>query len=524
MLRRRQDLTPTGAFGLFIVLWLSTLFFYVVLWLADAWPFTDDRLPALLFPGSATAEVLDGLAEVTVAVLSIAITVVAILVELAATRYSPRITEVFLSDRTHFGVLSFFVMTTVYVVWVTFTLSGGDFDDRPSALVLGAQVSISTSLLLLLPYFAYVFEFISPSRVVVHIADTAVAGLDGLAHGTLEVRPARERVSTAIEQLGDVALKAIQHKDKPIAIAAVTHLGELLGYHLHLKRQLPDAWFEAGSLAYEDSDFVAFHNDTVAEMGPLRTWFDMKGMLQLQAGFHEALIGSRSIAHLIAIRTRKLAVRAAELDDHAGLVVMVRFLNSYTRAAIEASDARTVYNLLNEYRTLCMGLLGTPQQPLVLEVAQRMKVYGQAAFRAQLADTMETAAYDLASLVQHADEQGIAEHDHLLEILLDVDREPDEGGRIQETALQGVRKAQVKLATWYLLNGDVPRARQIFDDMRDERPERLARIRRDLEWTTDPHYWEITDRGRSFDFLEPQRRAQLIPFFGWFQADREPEE
>jgi replicative DNA helicase len=39
-------------------------------------------------------------------------------------------------------------------------------------------------------------------------------------------------------------------------------------------------------------------------------------------------------------------------------------------------------------------------------------------------------------------------------------------GRSVIVSLKGVRKAQVKLATWYLLHGDEASAREVFRDMR----------------------------------------------------------
>ncbi len=101
-----------------------------------------------------------------------------------------------------------------------------------------------------------------------------------------------------------------------------------------------------------------------------------------------------------------------------------------------------------------------------------------------------------------------------------MDREP-EGHKSQEASLRGVRKAQTKLATFYLVAGDERSARRIFEDMRHEAPERLRSIRSELERVEEAEYWEVSDRGINFEWLEPERRAQLETFFGWF-SPREP--
>ncbi|MEY4577617.1 MAG: hypothetical protein RL701_2320, partial [Pseudomonadota bacterium] len=50
----------------------------------------------------------------------------------------------------------------------------------------------------------------------------------------------------------------------------------------------------------------------------------------------------------------------------------------------------------------------------------------------------------------------------------------------QEQGLRGVRKAQVKLATFFLLRNEQRLARQVYSDMANENLERLALIRDEL--------------------------------------------
>jgi hypothetical protein len=87
--------------------------------------------------------------------------------------------------------------------------------------------------------------------------------------------------------------------------------------------------------------------------------------------------------------------------------------------------------------------------------------------------------------------------------------------RSQEGALLGVRKAQVKLAAYYLLKGAEEKARLISDDMKDEPAERLHAIRHALESVTSKDFWEIIDRGRNFEYMPPPQRKRLDTFFSW---------
>ena len=89
-------------------------------------------------------------AEVVAAVLGIAVTVVAIIVQLAATRFNHRISTLFAREPVNILVLSFFVLTAVLCVWVSATTSEGSHPD----LHRFVMVMVTLSLLALLPYFA----------------------------------------------------------------------------------------------------------------------------------------------------------------------------------------------------------------------------------------------------------------------------------------------------------------------------------------------------------------------------------
>ena len=82
-----------------------------------------------LWSSPRTAEVLSGIGEVTVALLAIVLTVVAILVELASSRFTARIAPLFIRDPVNALVLGGFVVTVVLVLWVDMSLYGPDYPD-----------------------------------------------------------------------------------------------------------------------------------------------------------------------------------------------------------------------------------------------------------------------------------------------------------------------------------------------------------------------------------------------------------
>jgi hypothetical protein len=134
----------------------------------------------------------------------------------------------------------------------------------------------------------------------------------------------------------------------------------------------------------------------------------------------------------------------------------------------------------------------------------------------KLAFLTETVAFDLCVLNELAYDLKAEARDRLLRIFLEVDKEAEV--EQQESSLRGVRKAQVKLATYYLQKGDEGLARKIYRDMRDEKPDRLRSIKTELLAVTSNEFWEINDRGGVFEYIEPERRQYIHRFFDWFPS------
>src|SRR5262249_48601442 len=141
---------------------------------------------------------------------------------------------------------------------------------------------------------------------------------------------------------------------------------------------------------------------------------------------------------------------------------------------------------------------------------------GHVSFDLKLTFVTETAAYDVSTLCQIANELKLPEEDEILKQFLELDRPLRVSS--QESALLGVRKAQVKLAAYYLSQGMEAKARMISKDMESEPPERLQAIRRQLESVTSKDFWEITDRGRTFEYMPEAQRERLAEFFGWLNV------
>lgn len=455
---------------------------------------------------------LGGLPEVVVAILGIVITVVSIILQLSATRYTPRVTEMFFRDRTNLVVLSYFVVTATQCIWVSLAVRQKFI---PPILVISTLVLITAAILVLIPYFIYVFHFLEPERVVKRLEKRALEQAVG-HHRSVSVEHRRAQMLMGVEQLADVAVNALSQKDRIIASRSIDALRDLTTAYLSVKAQLKDDWYEISGALLQNPDFVVMSRESVNDLYEQRIWLEWKILRQYQAIYNESVNRVVDICQLVAINTRYIGECALRADDRHVLRTTIKFFNTYLRSAINQKDVRTAYNVFHQYRQLAESLLAENRSREVIEVAGYFKYYGQLANGIGLSFVTETAAYDLSALCELANAAPDFEgEEQLLEILLDVDKTPET--EAEERSLRGVRKAQIKLATHYLSVGQQPLARQIFRDMQLEPAERLSSIRDELKLTQDRDFWEVIDRGRNFDYLDPRRRAHLDTYFQWFE-------
>jgi hypothetical protein len=139
----------------------------------------------------------------------------------------------------------------------------------------------------------------------------------------------------------------------------------------------------------------------------------------------------------------------------------------------------------------------------------------------QLGFVTETVAYDVSALCEFAHTQ---HRDGLDDKMLAMFLELDQPLRLkrQESGLQGIRKAQIKLACYYLTVGAGDRAIKIAADMAGEDRERLRSIREQLTRVESKEFWEIIDRGRNFEYMPPRQKDQMEQFFAMLDANPAP--
>jgi hypothetical protein len=474
---------------------------------------------------------LGGLGEVMAAVLGLALTVSSIIVQLAAARFTPHITSLFFRARTNLLVLGFFVVANVFVLWMHFAVSEVFLPRWGVAL---AMLLMTASLLLLFPYFAYVFDFLDPDTIVGRItSDGLVAATPTRGRSRAPAMEQRQALAIrACEHLANIGLNALQQKDKGIASAAVDSLCAFAVTYGDTKAAMRREWFRIPEWNRQSPDFVSLSDEAIQDLVQRGTWLEWKVLRQYQMLFGDALGQIKDVCYLIAINTRRLGEAAGRRSDFLALDLSIKFFNTYLRATVNASDIRTAYNILHQYRQLGEFVLRhaaavAAKDPAMraaldkraLEIAKYMRYYSSVCYTRKLTFITEVIAHDLGTLSYVAFASDSNAHDEILETFLAVDEAAET--KEQEKSLRGVRRAQVKLATGYLLHGAARFARRIYDDMADEPVDRLRSISQELMALDSREFWEVNDRGSNFDYLPPEQKAQLGTFFGWF-AGLEP--
>ncbi len=463
------------------------------------------------FEPTLISDALSGLAGMTAAVLGIVITVVSLLVQLTSDRYTG-VARMFLRDRTNVAVMAYYVITCVVGVFLSLSLHS---EFVPRATVFAMMVATAFGIVIMLPYFMYVFRFLEPVNLISRIQTEAADDLaiSATSKDPEEIATGQAPALVALEEMTDITSNSISGKDKIIASRAVDAIKDLVIGYMAIKGRAERAWFTIGEKIRDNPDFVAMDPESLRELEADHTWLEWKALRQYLGIYAEAQGEMPDINYLIAIDTRYVGEAALANGDRAVVELVFRFMNSYLRAALNARAVRTAYNVMNQYRLLVESMIKGKADDLAIAGVKHMIYYGRTSYDMQLGFVTETVAYDVSALCEfaHLQKHGHDLDDKMLAMFLELDQPLRQ--KRQESGLQGIRKAQIKLACYYLVAGAEERAHKIAADMAGEDRERLRSIREQLGRVESKEFWEIIDRGRNFEYMPPKQRDQMDRFF-----------
>eukprot|EP00163_Fabomonas_tropica_P032399 TRINITY_DN8094_c0_g1_i1.p1 TRINITY_DN8094_c0_g1~~TRINITY_DN8094_c0_g1_i1.p1 ORF type:complete len:827 (-),score=181.53 TRINITY_DN8094_c0_g1_i1:20-2500(-) len=491
-----------------------------------------DAITGLVFdPSLAQAQsTLDDLGKIMSAALALVLTISSFVIQLASNRFTPHITALFFRDKVIANMISFMVIVSIYVIWVNY-ISGPEYTPQASTFI--AIMAVSVSLLLLFPYFAFLFDFLDPHKFVRQIMADGVKEFmyisarrhKHLKDGVLLVRKAS--TIEAVERLTDIAHNALRQKDTNITSDVTDALQVFCIKYGLSKRELPESWYTIDDWIRRSPDFVSLSAEAVGDLHERHSWFEWKVLRQYQGLFLEAMSTVKDLCYVLAINTRKIGEGAGRRGDFHTLDLTIKFFNTYLRASINAVDIRTAYNVLHQYRQLAESLLKqvhdhnySPEftQFLVARISKISRFFRYYALlcsqKPNLAFIADIMSYDLGQMTDYAFHLGADCHIDLLHVFLTINDGQEGQSNVASRAL---RFSQIKLACTYLLNNAFDLALEIQQELADEPPSKLLSLWNELKNVDQREFWEVNDRGTNFNYLAPEQKIHLPLFFAYFK-------
>ena len=464
-------------------------------------------------PGNLT-NTLGGLGEVVTAVLGVELTAVAIIAQLAANKYSSNVMILFILNKVNIFVIALFVLTASNTILVVNTITEAFI---PYWSVFFNLLLIIVSLLVVIPHLYYVFNFLQPENFISLVQGQANDIMRKLPEAQdIEINQMRDEFYDRIEFIRDIGINSVSQGDSAVSILCITSLKEIIVSYLQHKKNFPEKWFKRSGKEYLDPDFSAYSDFVIDRIESSKTFVERKVFRAYDLIFNISRKTLRDVAAGVLLNSGLIGEEAITLNDDGALECTFRYFNTYLRFAINDHDPRSAFNALEHYRVIGEKLLDVNPHK-VEQIAYYFKYYALEAQKQGVLFILETAAHDLCVLNELAYKKKVPNIRELLFVFLNLDQPIEETTHSNEMSLIGVRIAQVKLAGFYLLNGEKELARLIYEDMKVEPMERILRIYELIYTTTVEEFWEITPRGVNFYYLPPERREILKEFFEWFE-------
>lgn len=465
---------------------------------------------------------LDGLAEVVTSLLGIEITALAIIVQLAANKYSSKIMELFLENKVNITILFIFVIASVNTILIVSFIQP-EFDGtftHPFSVTLTLAFAI-LSITLIIPHFNYVFYLLRPENFLLFVETRSRKTLESFTKQSYRFRNEDiEQLKARINFIGDVASNCVVNGDKAVALLCVGSLKQVFIDYEHFKKDLPEEWFLLTGNESTDPDFSGFSPYVLEKIEKRKLLIETKIFKIYELLFENSRRDLRDVSTGILLNTQMIALDAIQRNDEDLIRGIFQFFNTFMRIAIREKDPKAIFTTLEHYRLVAEKLL-EHNPKLVEEISFYFKYYGQEAIKNHILFILETAAYDLCLINEKAYLLGVSNQNELLDIFLTLDQRIDDNPEKdkeskEELSLMGVRVIQSRLAAFYLINNDEKNARLIYEDMKVEPLGRINKISQMINNTKREEFWEITARGINFYYLPPDRKEALKKFFSWF--------
>ena len=450
-------------------------------------------------------DALGSFIELLAANLGIMITVVAIVLQLAAQRYGTRLIDLFLDDKINRTYFVFMVSNLLFSIILIFSIKT---DFYPFYAIEFLLIFTLIEISLLAPYFLYVFQFLTPTNLLSAIQATSK---DSIKKATLrnnypQMQVLQKEVANSVDQVTDTALSANSQMDRNLGLMAIGQIREMVLDYMELKKKLPKIWFSA-----QQDFFVGISSEFYQEICNQRLWFEAKTFMDMELIYRTCIRDMPDAISAIALNTRIIGEAAIKYRDDFLLDMVVKFYNTFIRVSLNDLNQRAIFNLYYQYRLLAESIFDYDVE-LSKKIIFYFKDYGEIALKQKnLPFVMYNAAFDMGTMVAKAHDKKLSNMKEILLTLMELEDKVDKQKDV--FALMGIRKSQLILAAYLLSQGDPSLLPIIVEDLKHDTFSFLIQLRDSLLAVKDKKYWEITDRGYNFEYIDEEQKEYLNQFY-----------
>lgn len=442
--------------------------------------------------------------ELLAAILGIMITVVAIVLQLAAQRYGTSLIDLFLTDNVNRVYFILLVCSLLYAILIVFATKASFFPDFAIQILLMLTL---VEIALLGPYFLFVFKFLTPTNLLTSIQDNNKLSIISATdkQNLPKLKTLQSEVASSLEQVTDTALSASTQMDRNLGLMAIDQIREMLLDYSDYKEHLPNQWFQVSS-----EHFIAISSEFYQEICDNRLWVEAKSFMDMDLIFKNCISNMPDAISAIAYNTRIIGESAIKHGDDNLLDMAVKFYNTFIRVSINNKNVRAIFNLFYQYRLLAESVFDYDVK-LSEKILTHFKYYGEFCLGQGLGFVLFTAAFDLGGMVATAYDKKLANIKELLLIFMAV--EDTVNKQKDMFVYTGIRNAQLILATYLLSQGDETLLPIVVEDLKAETLTQLVKWRDGLLAIKDRKFFEITDRGYTFEYIDENQKEFLKLFY-----------
>jgi hypothetical protein len=430
--------------------------------------------------------------------LSIVIISVVFGIQPTASRYSPRVMEIFTTNPLNALVLSFALASILYTFLARAEVK---VNYVPDWTVAAAVILAILNFAILLPYVGYIFDVMRAERLVGSIMRRARRQLRVAVSGR-NLRRRRSGLLTSIAQVTDIAFGSIQLGDMPVCVLSIEVLGEFLAAdYIPAKKKLAADWFKVGH-----SELPGASDQILAEVNRAGTWFTYTVMSSFVDMVGLTPVHRKEAVHAIAVATRNVGLAAISTGEPETADLCLRFFNTYLRAAINRSAPTFASVIMNEYRRFAIGALEW-RSDLAIEAAAHLLRYGRHFDEAGMPATFGAAAEDVADLAIEARARD-PEVTHQLAVLL-VRNLLELIPSARAIGINGLFKGVAKLTFWAMAADQMDICRVLVDGIAAAPPDFVDAALDRMESMHSGLFWEVNERVIAFDWVEKPLRDEI---------------